>query len=341
MKNKISCFIFLISIIFTLNSKIYGLTCEYSNNFLTATYDINESSGTVGKATVNGTLVSTDETKIKNEKQGIENWDKIFKPAKINSKGRDYYNKYNECPPYAVFVDRTGQFDFAVTTESHLDEFKKYGEKKQGYAVMKLVAQTASSGGSGSTVHDSSSGDVHGGTGANSGETSCLSYKKESTCTESLKFACVWNEKYNYCNTDKLLYVWCGNALDIPSQAPELISFAVNLLKIATPIVLILVSIITLVKALASSKEDEIKKAQSSLVKKLIAAALVFFIVSIVQFVILKVADDGESDEISTCLSCFLNNDCEKNTYYKTNVSGTYICTPIEGTAPDVCLGNK
>lgn len=141
----------------------------------------------------------------------------------------------------------------------------------------------------------------------------------------------VWNEtKYgDYCNTDNLQYVLCGDSFDIPNKAPELISFAVNLLKIATPIILIIVSIITLVKAIIASKEDEIKKAQSSLIKKLLAATMVFFIVSIVQFVILKVADSSDANGISKCMSCFLNNDCSSVTYYKTSISNNYYCTKI------------
>lgn len=172
---------------------------------------------------------------------------------------------------------------------------------------------------------------------------SCAGYKQLSSCKNNNYYACVWNEtEYgNYCNTDNLLYVSCGETFDIPNRVPELINFFVNLLKIATPLILIFVSIITLFKAVVASKEDEMKKAQSSLIKKIIAAIMVFFIISIVQFVIMKVADSGEKDELSTCLSCFLNNDCSKNIYYKTNVSGTYLCTYIEGSGPTTCKGNK
>lgn len=164
---------------------------------------------------------------------------------------------------------------------------------------------------------------------------SCVQYKFESECTNSKDFACVWNEtKYgNYCNVDNLLYVACGDIKDIPYQVPGLISFLVNLLKIATPIILIIVSIVSLLKALAATNEDEIKKAQKSLIRKIVAAVLVFFVISIVQFVIFIVADDTtgsnynnltEVDNLSDCLNCFLNNDCEENIYYRNNIGGQY-----------------
>lgn len=148
----------------------------------------------------------------------------------------------------------------------------------------------------------------------------------------------VWNENEygEYCNVDNLIYVSCGDARDIPSQAPKIISFMVNLLKIATPIILIIVSIISLVKSLAASKEDEIKKAQTSLIKKCIACAMAFFVISIVQFVIMKVADYTDKDGITACMSCFLNNDCNTNVYYKTMLGGQYRCTyPISNTSED------
>lgn len=180
------------------------------------------------------------------------------------------------------------------------------------------------------------------------GSSQCYNYKSETTCKNSMKtgkVACVWNENINaagdqggYCNVDNLLFVGCGGASDIPSQVPSIISMLVNILKIATPIILIFVSIITLVKALAAQKEDEIKKAQSSLIKKIIASALVFFVVSIVQFIVSIVANDEEEyTGFENCLNCFLNNKCETTTYYKTVVGGEDYCTPLTSGETDKC----
>lgn len=169
----------------------------------------------------------------------------------------------------------------------------------------------------------------------------CKGYTNKSDCENNDEFSCLWveNEYGSYCNVDNLVYVSCGNAKDIPSEVPKLTSFFVNLLKIATPIILIIVGIITLVKALAASSEDAIKKAQKSLINKVIASVIVFFVISIVQFVILKVADDTEAGSITSCLTCFLNNECDASAYYKTSwgsmCTGTYLsdgsefdCTP-------------
>ena len=157
-------------------------------------------------------------------------------------------------------------------------------------------------------------------------------------------FSCVWVTGDNtpgYCNVDKLQYVKCGDAFDIPEQAPRIMSFAINLLKIGTPIILIITGIITLVKALAASKEDEIKKATSTLIRKFIASAFVFFVIMIVQFVILKVADSSETGEISKCLSCFLNNDCSSSVYFKTKVGDSYTCHLVSNPSQVIDCGEN
>ena len=83
---------------------------------------------------------------------------------------------------------------------------------------------------------------------------------------------------------------------------------------------------------MASSKEEDIKKAQNTLIRRLIAAAIVFFVIQMTQFVMLKVADSAEGTSIKSCLNCFLNNSCGSNRYYKTMEGGRYICTNLDGS---------
>ena len=155
-----------------------------------------------------------------------------------------------------------------------------------------------------------------------------------SKCSNEANSGEVWNDEYNISSPTGLVYVACGKdlslnncngggtgAYDIPVIIPRLISFAVNALKIVTPVVLIIVGMIQMIKAVASSKEDEIKKAQSGLVKKIIIAIMIFFVIAIVQFAINKVADSSEKASLSKCLKCFLNNDCQL-TYYRTGNNG-------------------
>ena len=59
----------------------------------------------------------------------------------------------------------------------------------------------------------------------------------------------------------------------------------IPLIQIGIPIILILLGMIDLGKAVIASKEDEIKKAQGMLIKRIIYAVAVFFVVTIVMLV--------------------------------------------------------
>ena len=71
-----------------------------------------------------------------------------------------------------------------------------------------------------------------------------------------------------------LLFDFCED-----SQVWEIaryIDIVVTVLFIVVPVVLLIVAITDLVKAVTSQKDDEIKKATSLLIKKVVAAAAIF-----------------------------------------------------------------
>lgn len=272
----------------------------------------------------------------------VVNWNKPI--GGTNFSGKDYYDKNNACPPYAYYFTGAtkklfgwswdaAKAKFVVAPEASGGNFEASLKKFYDHTFKNLVSMAF--------------------VGQQQEEkpeelpTSCLDFSEKGNpkatlaadkhpCEQNPYFACIWvetnaNPAGGYCNTDELQYVKCGDAFDVPHQVPRILSLIVDLLKTATPIILVIVSIVSLLKALASSKEDEIKKAQSGMIKKIIAAVMVFFIVSIVQFIVLKVADVSEKTGLSNCLSCMLNNDCQDSLYYKTNVGGQYFCTGLSG----------
>ncbi len=94
----------------------------------------------------------------------------------------------------------------------------------------------------------------------------------------------------------------------IDSQIPQTVHFIIVVLKIAIPILLVILGMMDLLKGVTASKEDEIKKGQQMFIKRLIAAVLVFFVVTIVQLVISFAAKD--STNIMGCAKCFINGEC-------------------------------
>ena len=72
----------------------------------------------------------------------------------------------------------------------------------------------------------------------------------------------------------------CGGLVEVI----KIIVKAYNILKIFIPIGLLLFGLIDLGKAVIAGKEDEMKKAQGTLVKRIIYAVAVFLVMTLVSF---------------------------------------------------------
>lgn len=97
----------------------------------------------------------------------------------------------------------------------------------------------------------------------------------------------------------------------IDEKIPKTVSMIVTLIKIAVPVLLAVFGMLDLTKGIMQQKEDEIKKGQQLFIKRLIAGVLVFFVFSVVQFVIGLVADGSDRKGIMDCVQCFINNKCD------------------------------
>ncbi len=97
------------------------------------------------------------------------------------------------------------------------------------------------------------------------------------------------------------------------SAVLRLVGFVKIGIQIGVPIILIVVGMIDFAKAVAAKDEGEIKKAQNGLIKKAIAAVLVFFVMTIVSLLMTIIGyNQGDLD---SCLSCVKNpfgGDCAK-----------------------------
>lgn len=102
----------------------------------------------------------------------------------------------------------------------------------------------------------------------------------------------------------------CSSVLpgvDIDVKIANLVHTIIVVIKIVVPVLLVIFGMLDLFKGITAQKEDEIKKGQQMFIKRLIAAALIFFVISIVQLLISFVADSSEKEGIMSCASCFLN----------------------------------
>ena len=115
-----------------------------------------------------------------------------------------------------------------------------------------------------------------------------------------------------YDNIDPDAIVSCGEGLveDIPIMLTQTIRIAYILIQVAVPVVLVVMGSLDLFKGISAQKEEDIKKGQQMFIKRLIAAAIVFFVFAITK-VIISFAADGTSSKILQCAECFLEEKCD------------------------------
>lgn len=98
----------------------------------------------------------------------------------------------------------------------------------------------------------------------------------------------------------------CGSVgIEFGGMIPYIISSAITIIKVIVPVLLIIFGMIDLIKAVTAGKEDEIKKAQGTFIKRLIMGVLVFFVILIVQMLISFVSN--KDTNVSNCFDCFVN----------------------------------
>ena len=110
-------------------------------------------------------------------------------------------------------------------------------------------------------------------------------------------------------------YVSCGSDTNkvtgIPKIIPQVTSFMVALLKIFVPIVLIISGMVEMMKSIAAGTAENVAKSKNKLIKKFVAALIAFFVVTFITTIVKLIADGNEKATFVSCMSCYLNNDCD------------------------------
>ena len=99
-------------------------------------------------------------------------------------------------------------------------------------------------------------------------------------------------------------YVIC-NGTQIPYGVPYIVHNIVNFIKVGIPIVLIILGMVDFLKAVIASDEKQMKDAQTTFIRRLIASVIIFFVFAIIQF-IFSLVDEGALG----CVNCIINKEC-------------------------------
>lgn len=114
-------------------------------------------------------------------------------------------------------------------------------------------------------------------------------------------------------------YFKCSEGIiELPVALANFSSALLMLIKIIVPIILIGLGIIDMVKSMTEGDEDKIAKARNLFVKRLISGALVFFVVTITNFIFDLV---GNSSSATAYINSFINgvDDAKCEVYVKEN----------------------
>ncbi len=88
----------------------------------------------------------------------------------------------------------------------------------------------------------------------------------------------------------------------IPGKIGSLVSTVYNAILIAVPLLLIISGMFSLASAIMKQKEEDVKKAQQLLVKKLIAGAIVFLLFALVRWLVSYFDND-----LTNCFDALIN----------------------------------
>jgi len=105
----------------------------------------------------------------------------------------------------------------------------------------------------------------------------------------------------------------CGELdFGIPGAVFNLVHYVVLIIQIVVPILLIIWGMLDFAKAVVGGDEDKIKAGQKVFIKRLIAAVLVFLVVTVVKLLVglvgqLGVEGAAGNDSVWACVEKFIN----------------------------------
>ena len=96
----------------------------------------------------------------------------------------------------------------------------------------------------------------------------------------------------------------------------NVLGYVVTVFKIVIPLILIILGMVDLGKAVVSSDDKQISKSVSTLIKRFIAAVIVFFIPTVVSalFNALSIMNETELADYNVCVQCVTGGNCDTST---------------------------
>ena len=101
-----------------------------------------------------------------------------------------------------------------------------------------------------------------------------------------------------------------GGFCEAAAPLLKIVGIVVFVIKVAVPIILIVIGMVDLAKAVGEKDEGKIKEAQNRLIKRAIAAILVFLVITIVG-IIFSVLGENSYKDCMTCVNHPFGAECK------------------------------
>ena len=89
---------------------------------------------------------------------------------------------------------------------------------------------------------------------------------------------------------------------------PAITSLIVTVIKVAIPVLIVILGMIDLTKAVMSGDEKVVKENQGKLIKRFVYAIIIFVLVSLVTLVFSIIGSKADEGDLTSCIDCFISN---------------------------------
>lgn len=116
-----------------------------------------------------------------------------------------------------------------------------------------------------------------------------------------------------YDEKDKSYYK-CGNLTRIPKGVPKFTNLLYKLVKVIVPIILVVMGTSDFLRAVSANDEKSMDETPKRFARRIGAAVLIYFVMTMVQLVI-KVIDTDNKSSVLSCAKCFISSEKKCETY--------------------------
>ena len=105
----------------------------------------------------------------------------------------------------------------------------------------------------------------------------------------------------------------CGGLNEVPYVPLRFVGRVINIIKVVTPIVLIIMGMVDMARATTANSEKDMDASRKRFMKRIVYAVMVFFVISVVQllFSILQTSVFKNENNLLGCMTCVLGGECD------------------------------